>query len=66
MAGDGERFKRHADFAERRHAAGEYRPLLGGLDNDPSVDGAQSNPNGSILVDDNEVGDDFSESHTME
>lgn len=38
---DVERFARHADTAERRHAAGEYRKLLADLDGDQDFYGDQ-------------------------
>jgi len=41
---DVERFKRFADTAERRHAAGEYRGLMDDLDSDLEFDDNQTAP----------------------
>lgn len=61
-----ERFKRHADTAERRHAAGAYRTLLAGLEDHDESDDFQSNSIASTASNDAVMAEDSYETNTME
>jgi putative transposase len=61
-----ERFKRHADTAERRHAAGAYRTLLAGIEDHDESDDFQSNSIASTAPNDAFMAEDSYETNTME
>ncbi|MCU9847817.1 hypothetical protein OEZ60_07335 [Defluviimonas sp. WL0024] len=62
LAKDIERLMRHADTAERRHAAGRYRDLLADLDDDTDVETEQHDPaNATEYTDLDREDDDFEE-----
>jgi len=63
---DVERFARFADTAERRHAAGEYRELLGDLNGDPEFDPDQSETTTTTAPDDLNIGVGISDEDSME
>lgn len=63
---EAERFARHADTAQRRHAAGEHRELLGDLDGIPEFETKQAANPSEPNTDDHIAEDSLSDEHSME